>query len=355
MPRPGRAALLLFTLALRPLYAKRFRMAFSTQAKQLASKTKGPKGGNKPPIHFVEEAERLFTADEQGVLRSDVHCFSFYHFTRVADPQDAAAKIASALGDRALRDFGGTVYIAPEGLNAQFSVAVSELAGFEAGLREACGQVLDLEDKGREIDLNWGATLLAGSPAPFKRFRVIARPQILTDGLVDEETAPGGYDWNDNGEELDPAEWHEQLTAANSQGGSGGSGPVLLDCRNDYESDVGKFKGAHPLKTKVFSESWPALDAAVANLKSKDDPVYTYCTGGIRCVKVGAYLKQKHGLTAVKRLRHGIIGYERWAEQTVGTRGTEAEDDPDGVKSLFQGENFIFDQRPRPEPGTENK
>ena len=57
------------------------------------------------------------------------------------------------------------------------------------------------------------------------------------------------------------------------------------DCRNDYESDLGTFQGAVPLGTKVFSESWDQLHSALKNVP-KDTPIYTFCTGGIRCVKV---------------------------------------------------------------------
>jgi predicted sulfurtransferase len=112
----------------------------------------------------------------------------------------------------------------------------------------------------------------------------------------------------------------------------------------------------------VRSESWAALDEAVAALPTKDVPVYAYCTGGIRCVKVGAYLVQKHGLTNVRRLKHGIIGYERWANSEAA--GGDHEGGPSsgaettteagslttrsllpGVAPIWEGENFIFDQR----------
>jgi predicted sulfurtransferase len=66
---------------------------------------------------------------------------------------------------------------------------------------------------------------------------------------------------------------------------------------------------------------------------SKDEPVYNLCTGGIRCVKVGAYMKQYLGFDNFKRLKHGIIGYQQWLE-----------DNPE-VKSVWEGENVLFDKR----------
>ena len=56
-----------------------------------------------------------------------------------------------------------------------------------------------------------------------------------------------------------------------------------------------------------------------------------FCTGGVRCIKAGAYVKQKLGFTDVRRLEHGVVAYERWAEGSGESR--------------FEGENFVFDKR----------
>ena len=72
---------------------------------------------------------------------------------------------------------------------------------------------------------------------------------------------------------------------------------------------------------------------------------------------MGAHLVQKHGLTNVRRLKHGIIGYERWVNQEAvasdgGTLASvaEGEEEPSepagsGIGSIWEGDNFIFDQR----------
>ena len=88
----------------------------------------------------------------------------------------------------------------------------------------------------------------------------------------------------------------------------------MLDCRNSYESDVGLFQGAIPLNTTFFRESWDALDETLKNTP-KDAPLLTYCTGGIRCVKINAYLEQTLGFTNVNRLEGGIIAYTRELEK----------------------------------------
>ena len=59
-----------------------------------------------------------------------------------------------------------------------------------------------------------------------------------------------------------------------------------------------------------------------------------YCTGGIRCVKVNAYLTQELGMTNVSRLAGGVIGYDR----------TLSEQRPD-EEPMFKGVNYVFDGR----------
>lgn len=54
--------------------------------------------------------------------------------------------------------------------------------------------------------------------------------------------------------------------------------PLSADCRNDYESDLGRFKNAIALNTSKFSESWDRLDAILETVP-KDAKIMTYCTG----------------------------------------------------------------------------
>ena len=61
---------------------------------------------------------------------------------------------------------------------------------------------------------------------------------------------------------MSAAEWHSLLpTADNSR--EHGKEVLVLDCRNAYESDVGRFEGAQPLDTMRFRESWDAVDKAL--------------------------------------------------------------------------------------------
>ena len=143
----------------------------------------------------------------------------------------------------------------------------------------------------------------------------------------------------------------------------------LTDCRNKYESDMGTFKGAIPLNTTTFRESWPVLEELLRDTP-KDTPVLTYCTGGIRGVKVNAFLQQRLGFTNTHRLQGGIIAYERWLRTHPKPNNTEHNNIVDSEdidktpsvtlkcashaaakhsdihpQNLFLGENFVFDRR----------
>ena len=243
---------------------------------------------------------------------------SFYTFRSMEDVD------IDTLRDKAFSEFyneisglRGTLYIADEGVNGQFAVPSDQLTAFQ----NICENLLDI------TDLNIGDRVPLDTPT-FEKLIVRTRNAILRDGIKLT------LDWNNAGEELPPSKWHQELEN-NPQA-------LILDCRNDYESDQGTFQNAIPLNTTTFSESWEKLDAYImahnnhnddAKKKNSEDPVYIFCTGGIRCVKVGAYLKQKLGINHVKRLEHGIIGYQKWQ--------SESSDRP----SLWEGENFLFDQR----------
>jgi predicted sulfurtransferase len=214
---------------------------------------------------------------------------------------------------------------------------------------------------------------------PFKKMVIREKKSILTDGLGDESVS---LNWNDCGEEIDAQEWHEYLELVNSKKNDKNE-YLLLDCRNSYESDVGTFQGAIPLNTTFFRESWDALDDILKG-KEKDAPIMTFCTGGIRCVKINAYLEQKLGFTNVNRLQGGIIGYTRELElgkekekgaSSISGAGaaTAATATPQGVlfdengkpvggssmkvtepsihykrnvaESKFKGVNYVFDER----------
>ena len=106
-------------------------------------------------------------------------------------------------------------------------------------------------------------------------------------------------------------------------------GTLVIDVRNHYESEVGRFKGAVCPDADTFREELPILYEL---LKGREEQkVLLYCTGGIRCEKTSAFLKYK-GFKDVNQLHGGIIAYVRQIKK-------------DGIENKFIGKNFVFDDR----------
>jgi len=243
---------------------------------------------------------------------------SFYSFPPggIRDPETFAENLR-----RVWKHFGalGRVYVAEEGVNAQMSVPSEALETF----KEVCMGMEELACM--ENGINVDEIIECGEfeeDRPFKNLHVRVRNQVLADGLGKE------LDWEDAGWDMTAEDWHEKIKTAGEE-----NGPILLDCRNDYETGVGRFVNAEPLGTETFKDTWDKLRERLDGIP-KDREVMTYCTGGIRCVKVGAWLKQEMGFENVGRLKGGVIGYDRMIRE----RG-------EGKESLFQGTNYVFDGR----------
>ena len=102
---------------------------------------------------------------------------------------------------------------------------------------------------------------------------------------------------------------------------------TLLDVRNDYEVEVGTFKDAVPAGIDHFRRFPEATKALPDEMKQK--PVVMFCTGGIRCEKSTAYLRQQ-GFEQVFHLEGGILKYLETVPEQL---------------SLWRGECFVFDER----------
>lgn len=269
-------------------------------------------------------------------LETDAYTLvSFYAFADIADPQELSYQFRATWEPfRAV----GRIYVAKEGINAQMAVPSNVFKDFMKATR-AYPFFKDVRfnvdhEMTREDYLQ---------QQPFHNLHIRCRKQIVADGF-DEE-----LDWSRAGKELLPLEWHEQISDPNA---------IILDCRNTYETDIGKFKNAIPLNTTVFRESWDAMEEILKDTP-KDAPIYTYCTGGIRCVKINAFLEQKLGFNNTHRLKGGIIYYTKTLEHVEAGAGVEIidptlkyikpEENPQHTRHLadskFLGVNYVFDDR----------
>ncbi len=200
------------------------------------------------------------------------------------------------------RDAGtrGTLLLAREGIN-----------GTIAGDRHAIDRVLGyLRNDARLADLEHKESF--DDHMPFHRMKVKLKREIVTMGVpgIDPNDVVGTY--------VDPADWNALIADPDV---------VLIDTRNDYECDIGTFRGAVDPRTTNFRE-FPAY--VRENLDpSRQRKVAMFCTGGIRCEKASAFML-KEGFEEVYHLRGGILKY--------------LEEVP-AEESAWEGECFVFDNR----------
>ena len=102
---------------------------------------------------------------------------------------------------------------------------------------------------------------------------------------------------------------------------------LLLDTRNKYEVEIGSFAGAVNPGTDSFREFPDYVKKQLDPGKHKK--VAMFCTGGIRCEKSTAYLREQ-GFEEVYHLKGGILKY--------------LEEVPES-ESKWEGECFVFDNR----------
>jgi UPF0176 protein len=194
----------------------------------------------------------------------------------------------------------GTLLLAEEGIN-----------GTIAGTRSGIDNILEyLRSDPRLADLEHKES--AADQPPFYRMKVKLKKEIVTMGVpgIDPTELAGQY--------VKPEDWNALINDPDV---------LLIDTRNDYEVDVGTFKGALDPRITTFRE-FP--EYVKNNIDPQQKPrVAMFCTGGIRCEKASAYMLQQ-GFSEVYHLQGGILKY---------LENVPAE------QSLWQGECFVFDQR----------
>ena len=194
----------------------------------------------------------------------------------------------------------GTLLLAEEGIN-----------GTVAGRREEIDALLtwlNKDDRLNPIEVKESLS----EEIPFKRTKLKLKKEIVTMGVtgIDPNHAVGTY--------VDAKEWNALISDPDV---------VVIDTRNDYEVQVGTFHNAINPHTDTFREFPSYVDEQLDPTKHKK--VAMFCTGGIRCEKSTALLKQK-GFDEVYHLKGGILKY---------LEEVPAED------SLWEGECFVFDDR----------
>lgn len=224
-----------------------------------------------------------------------------YRFCPIADPQATRAALEAA--GRAL-GIKGTILFTPEGLNAFIAGAEAPCRDMLARLRAVPGfETLAAKE-------SWSAEV------PFRRFKVKVKKEIIRMDHPAIQPAAG------RAPAVDAVTLARWLDCGHDDAGKE---VVMLDTRNDFEVDHGRFANAIDWRIRKFTEFPQAVQEHRAALKDKT--VVSYCTGGIRCEKAALYMHEL-GLTNVLQLDGGILKY---FEETDGRH--------------WQGNCFVFDER----------
>ncbi len=222
---------------------------------------------------------------------------ALYHFTRLSDYEQLKAPLQDMCEMLSIK---GTLLLAYEGIN-----------GTIAGTDEAIHQLL----KFLKADPRLSALEHKESRAdkmPFYRMKTRLKREIVTMGVdgIDPNNVVGTY--------VDPKDWNDLISDPDV---------VLIDTRNDYEVEIGTFKGALNPDTQTFREFPQWVEDNRDQLKKPK--VAMFCTGGIRCEKASSFMKL-NGFDDVYHLKGGILKYLE----------TQPQDE-----SLWEGDCFVFDQR----------
>ncbi len=228
---------------------------------------------------------------------SEIVVAAFYKFAKLPDFKQLQAPFLEFCLSV---NINGTILLAAEGVN-----------GTVAGSRSSIDSLISfLKAEPRLHDIEHKESFT--NELPFDRMKVKLKKEIVPLGVstVDPNELVGTY--------VSPEEWNELISDPEV---------VIVDTRNDYEVDIGTFKGAIDPKTKRFRD-FPAFVSATLD-PDKHKKVAMFCTGGIRCEKASSFMLQQ-GFKEVFHLKGGILKY--------------LEKIPSD-KSLWDGECFVFDQR----------
>lgn len=218
---------------------------------------------------------------------------NFYKFTPL-EPSNLEELKGILKNLAKLHKIKGLFLIGPEGVNATLAGTPENVRIFKTWLEGKFGS-LDYKDNGCAY-------------VPFKNFQVKIRPEIVSLGRTD--IVP-----DHTNSHLTPEEWNKALQEKDV---------VVIDTRNWYEVEIGKFKNAVSFGLNEFQEFPEKIKSS--NIP-KDKKVLIYCTGGIRCEKA-IYEMQNQGFKNVHQLQGGIIKYlEKYPHQE------------------YEGDCFVFDRR----------
>lgn len=230
------------------------------------------------------------------MINSKFTILSFYQFKQIKDLLTIKSRISDFCKFNKIK---GTIIIAEEGINGTIAGTSQSIKNFQ----------LEIKKIGFE---NFNPKYSYSKFMPFFRLKVRPKKEIVTlrTKMADPE--------NITGNKIKPENWNNLITDNDT---------ILIDVRNDFEVEMGSFRGSINPKTKSFTEFKSYLKDNLS--EAKDKKIAMFCTGGIRCEKISSYMIKK-GFKNVNQLQGGILNYlEKIPEKN----------------SLWDGECFVFDNR----------
>lgn len=240
---------------------------------------------------------------ESSSQRQTLSFYSYRHLDEHPSSKDGLATICEQLKTHLdTLNVYGRIYIAAEGINGQVSIHPASLEAFKHLLHQQFGV----------SSFRWAIE----EGESFTKLTLKLKPAIVADGgLPPLKKTEHGV-----GTHVDAPRWHQLMDE---------QGSITVDVRNNYEHEVGHFKGAHLMQVETFRDQLQRLPQELAEFKQHK--VLLYCTGGIRCEKASSLLLEQ-GFNEVYQLSGGIIQYKQQIDKL-------------GLKSRFLGKNFVFDKR----------
>ncbi|MFE4708547.1 rhodanese-related sulfurtransferase [Peribacillus simplex] len=222
----------------------------------------------------------------------------YYLYVPIENHEEFAAEHLAACKALELK---GRILVAAEGINGTVSGTIEQTNKY-MDMMKSDPRFADIVFKIDEADGH-----------AFKKMHVRPRNELVTLRL-EEDINPN----RTTGKYLSPKEFFEQMQDENT---------IVLDARNDYEFDLGHFRGAIKPEITNFRElpDWVQENREMFEGKK----ILTYCTGGIRCEKFSGWLVEE-GFEDVSQLHGGIATYGK---------------DPEVQGELWDGQMYVFDER----------
>ena len=225
---------------------------------------------------------------------------SFYKYIDISVPNELRDELYEAWNKMGVF---GRVYIADEGINAQVSIPQPNWEIFKKSVLS--------NDLFRGIIIK--KAIQEGSS--FYKLKIKVRKELVAYDVPKES-----YDMKKVGKHLTASDYNLAIESKDS---------TVVDMRNYYESEIGRFENAIIPDVETSKELLPEVKKL---LKGKEnEKILLYCTGGIRCEKASSYLI-KNGFNDVNQLQGGIIQYAHEIKSN-------------NMESKFRGKNFVFDDR----------